>query len=216
MLGDRVDVEERYGARSFWAAWLLCAYDFHVAWLRFTPVVRAEWLDADRDHDVGRRRQLSAGVGFPYEKRLRFLVDVTRIDVQHGTPVIESPKPLPAVPYFERDRTRVSAQLQLALRPARRRPMQGPTPYPPPQAPLDHPNEPWVAKCPKCGAASASKVGFNWWGGAVGPRLFHVVKCNQCGTQYNGRTGGKLTVVIIVYQVSVLLVFLALWFFLRG
>jgi len=115
LLGDRVDVEERYGARSFWAAWLLAAYDFHVAWLRFTPALRAEWLDADREHDVGRRRALSAGVSFPYEKRLRLLFDVTRIDVQRGTPVLESPKPLPAVPYFERDSTRVGAQLQLEL-----------------------------------------------------------------------------------------------------
>jgi hypothetical protein len=115
MLGDRVDVEERYGARSFWATWFLAAYDVHVGLLRCTPVLRAEWLDADRDHDVGRRRALSAGVSFPYEKQLRFLVDVTRTDVQHGTPVIDSPKPLPAVPYFERDNTRVSAQLQLEL-----------------------------------------------------------------------------------------------------
>jgi hypothetical protein len=115
LLGDRVDVEQRYGARSFWATWLLCAYDFHVGWLRFTPVLRAEWLDTDREHDVGRRRALSAGLSFPYEERLRLLFDVTRTDVQHGSAVIESPKPLPAVPYFERDSTRVSAQLQLEL-----------------------------------------------------------------------------------------------------
>lgn len=115
LIGDRVDVEERYGARSFWAAWALCAYDFQLAWLRFTPVLRAEWLDADREHDVGRRRALSAGLSFPYEKQLRFLVDVTRTDVQRGTPVLESPKPPPAVPYFARDSTRLSAQLQLEL-----------------------------------------------------------------------------------------------------
>lgn len=89
-----------------------------------------------------------------------------------------------------------------------------PNPYRPPQAPLDEPGVPGVARCPKCQAASASKVGFNWWGGALGPRLFHVVKCNQCGTQYNGRTGGKLTTVIIVYQVVVLLVLGAVGFFL--
>ena len=89
-----------------------------------------------------------------------------------------------------------------------------PNPYRPPQAPLAEPGVPGVAACPKCGAASASKVGFNWWGGAVGPRLFKVVQCNQCKTQYNGRTGGKLTTVIIGYQVSVLVVLAALWFFL--
>ena len=38
-LGDRVDVTQRYGARSFWAAWALLAYDLHAGWLRATPVV---------------------------------------------------------------------------------------------------------------------------------------------------------------------------------
>jgi hypothetical protein len=115
LLGDRVDVNERYGARSFWAAWALAAYDVHAGWLRLTPVVRAEWLDTDRDHDVGRRRELSAGVGVPYKKRMRFLVDVRRSSVQRGTPVLDSPKPLPAVPYFDRSSTRVTLQFQAEL-----------------------------------------------------------------------------------------------------
>jgi hypothetical protein len=115
LLGDRVDVEERYGARSFWAGWVLAAYDVHVGGLRFTPAARAEWLDLDRDHDVGRRRELTAGVSVQYQKRMRFLFDVKRTDVQKGTPVIDSPKPLPAVPYFERDSTRVTVQFQVEL-----------------------------------------------------------------------------------------------------
>jgi hypothetical protein len=69
--------------------------------------------------------------------------------------------------------------------------------------------------CPKCGARSASKVGYNWWGGALGPRLFHVVKCHQCSTQYNGKTGGTLTRVIIGYQVVVLAVLIVAFFFVR-
>lgn len=115
LLGDRVDVTERYGARSFWAAWALVAYDLHAGWLRATPVLRAEWLDLDRDHDVGRRVELSGGVALPYKKRVRFLVDVRRTNVQKGTPVIDSPKPLPAFPYFDRSSTRVTAQVQLEL-----------------------------------------------------------------------------------------------------
>ncbi|HEX2874428.1 MAG TPA: hypothetical protein VHP33_24405 [Polyangiaceae bacterium] len=115
LLGDRVDVNERYGARSFWAFWALAAYDLHAGWLRLTPVVRAEWLDTDRDHDVGRRRELSAGIGVPYKKRMRFLVDVRRSSVQRGTPVLDSPKPLPATPYFDRSSTRVTLQFQAAL-----------------------------------------------------------------------------------------------------
>jgi len=115
LLGDRVDVGPRYGARSFWAVWALAAYDLHVGWLRVTPVVRAEWLDQDREHAVGGRREISAGVGIPFRKQIRFVVDVKRTDVERGTPVIDPPKPLPAFPYFDRSNTRVTAQLQLEL-----------------------------------------------------------------------------------------------------
>jgi len=86
-------------------------------------------------------------------------------------------------------------------------------PYRPPTAPIAPPTDP-VAKCPKCGAQSATKVGYNWWGGALGPRLFHVVKCTQCRTQYNGRTGGTLTGVIIAYQGTFLVIALVVYFLL--
>jgi hypothetical protein len=54
--------------------------------------------------------------------------------------------------------------------------------------------------CPKCGSKIASKVRYNWWGGALGPRLFHVVKCGQCRAQFNGETGKGLGKVILVYN----------------
>ncbi|RYZ07291.1 MAG: hypothetical protein EOO73_13085 [Myxococcales bacterium] len=115
LLGDRVDVDERYGARSFWAVWATVACEVRWGALRFTPALRVEWLDLDREHDVGQRSELAAGIAVPYRKRARFLLDVKRTDVQGGTPIIDSPKPLPAVPYFERDSTRVTAQFQLEL-----------------------------------------------------------------------------------------------------
>ena len=115
LIGDRVDVDERYGARSFWAIWALAAYEVHAGWLRFTPVIRAEWLDTDRDQSVGGRRELSAGVAFPYKKRARLLVDVKRTDVQAGTPVLNPPKPLRELPYFDESSTRITAQLQVEL-----------------------------------------------------------------------------------------------------
>lgn len=89
-------------------------------------------------------------------------------------------------------------------------------PYRPPTAPIDAvaPAETAVS-CPKCGHNSVTKVRYNWWGGALGPKLFHVVKCNQCRLQYNGRTGRKLTLVIIVYQAVVLVVFGAALYALR-
>jgi hypothetical protein len=74
-------------------------------------------------------------------------------------------------------------------------------PYQPPSAPVDGPNPAGtVVACPKCGNQVASKVSFTWWGGALGPRLFSVVRCGQCRTQYNGKTGGRLTKTIIMYQ----------------
>jgi hypothetical protein len=81
----------------------------------------------------------------------------------------------------------------------------------PPGAQPPYPYQPQLPNdaqrpCPYCGTFSASKVGFNWWGGALGPRLFHVVQCRQCHKQYNGRSGGKLVKVIIGYQLVALLV----------
>lgn len=43
-------------------------------------------------------------------------------------------------------------------------------------------------------------------GGALGPRLFHVVRCTSCRAQYNGRKGTRLTTVIVVYQLVALTV----------
>jgi len=85
-------------------------------------------------------------------------------------------------------------------------------PYRPPAAPIDAPiTSAAAANCPKCGHNVATKVSYNWWGGALGPKLFHVVKCGNCRAQYNGRTGAKLTGVIIGYQAVVLVVLVAAW-----
>jgi hypothetical protein len=115
LLGDRVDVAERYDARSFGAVWALVAYELHVGWLRLTPAVRVEWLDLDREHSTGRRREIVGGVSMPFKRRMRLLVDVKRTDVQKGTPVLDPPKPILAVPYFDLDSTRVTAQFQVEL-----------------------------------------------------------------------------------------------------
>ena len=86
-------------------------------------------------------------------------------------------------------------------------------PYRPPAEPIDGPAPaPAVANCPKCGFNVATKVRYNWWGGALGPKLFHVVKCANCRSQYNGRTGARLTGVIIGYQIVVIIVLIGAWF----
>ncbi len=56
------------------------------------------------------------------------------------------------------------------------------------------------ADCPECGArGDATLVSFTWWGGLLGPRLFTHVRCNRCGTCYNGKTGEYNTTRIAIY-----------------
>ena len=77
-------------------------------------------------------------------------------------------------------------------------------PYKPPSAPLDEQapaGSPVRPRCPKCGEPRASKVSFSFWGGALGPMLFNAVRCMNCKTQYNAKTGLPLTRAIILYQV---------------
>ena len=68
--------------------------------------------------------------------------------------------------------------------------------------------------CPRCGYDSPSKVRFTLWGGLVGPRLLHHVKCPGCGMKYNGKTGQSNTRAIVLYLtlpplVAILLLLLA-------
>jgi hypothetical protein len=115
MLGTRVDYDTRYGAGSFAAIWAVLGYRFAVGPIHLVPVVRVEWLDADREHDVGLRRELSAALNFDLTQSVRFVIDVSRTDVQANSPVLDMPKPLPVDPYYELDETRVVGQLQVAL-----------------------------------------------------------------------------------------------------
>jgi hypothetical protein len=59
------------------------------------------------------------------------------------------------------------------------------------------------AACPNCQGTEAEKVSFTWWGGWMGPKLFNLVKCRNCGTTYNGKTGRSSTSAIAVYAVVV-------------
>jgi transposase-like protein len=62
------------------------------------------------------------------------------------------------------------------------------------------------AACPNCGQSNAKKVSYTWWGGAVGPIMFTHVKCQNCGTQYNGKTGKSNQQSIIIYNIVVFVV----------
>jgi len=57
------------------------------------------------------------------------------------------------------------------------------------------------APCPNCGSTNAKKISYTWWGSALGPAMFTHVKCNNCNTQYNGKTGKSNTNNIIIYAV---------------
>ncbi len=56
------------------------------------------------------------------------------------------------------------------------------------------------ADCPECNnRGNATRVGFTWWGGLVGPALFTHVRCNDCGTCYNGKSGKSNNTAIAIY-----------------
>jgi uncharacterized Zn finger protein len=64
------------------------------------------------------------------------------------------------------------------------------------------------APCPNCGQSNAAKVKYTWWGGALGPSMFTHVKCESCGTQYNGKTGkSNQTNIILYFVISFMIVF---------
>ena len=53
--------------------------------------------------------------------------------------------------------------------------------------------------CPKCRRTNATKVKFTWWGGALGPSMLTHVKCDNCGTEFNGKTGKSNQNNIMIY-----------------
>jgi hypothetical protein len=59
------------------------------------------------------------------------------------------------------------------------------------------------ADCPHCGCPGfADRVSFTWWGGVVGPAMFTHVRCRECGSCYNGKTGSDNTTAIVIYTVA--------------
>jgi hypothetical protein len=59
------------------------------------------------------------------------------------------------------------------------------------------------ADCPNCGApGDATRLSYTLWGGFVGPLFICHVRCNQCGTTYNGKSGDYNTTRIIIWLVA--------------
>jgi len=74
-----------------------------------------------------------------------------------------------------------------------------------------------LAPCPSCKRYAAKPVGFTWWGGVLGPKLLHHVRCEGCGTEYNGRTGQSNSTGIAIYTIVSLVIVAAVvaWFVLK-
>jgi hypothetical protein len=73
-----------------------------------------------------------------------------------------------------------------------------PNPYFAPKAP-PHAEVPSGDRCPKCGSTNVRAPKFTWWGGALGPRLFHHRVCDACRFTFNAKTGRSNKGPVFVY-----------------
>jgi hypothetical protein len=61
------------------------------------------------------------------------------------------------------------------------------------------PGQQW-ADCPNCRApGDATRIWWTFWGGLIGPAIINCVRCNRCGTTYNGNHGDYNTTRILIY-----------------
>ncbi len=128
LMGDRVDLDTRYGARKWMAVWGLAAYRCVSGPVDVMPAARFEWLDGDRDDAASGGRKIgSIGLNVIFNDSTRLLVDVSHTSVQAGSPLLDQPTPLPAQtvgpdgvkwiehPYFELPQTKITVQLQVVM-----------------------------------------------------------------------------------------------------
>jgi hypothetical protein len=67
------------------------------------------------------------------------------------------------------------------------------------------------ADCPYCRCPGfAERVSFTWWGGIIGPAMLNHVRCRECRTCYNGRTGRDNMMGIAIYTIVVLAITIGL------
>jgi DNA-directed RNA polymerase subunit RPC12/RpoP len=69
---------------------------------------------------------------------------------------------------------------------------------------------PAPGRCPKCGSDQATMPKFTLWGGVIGPKLLHHVRCDRCGTTYNQKSGQSNLMNIILYQAVIVGILLVL------
>jgi hypothetical protein len=109
--GDRADFNHRGDARTWMSLWGVAAMKLKLPDLALMPAVRVEWLDADREHGVGRRYYLSGALNLmDRHDQVRLLVDVSRSIVQSGSPLVGQPPGL-----LDQSSTIAVVQLQVKI-----------------------------------------------------------------------------------------------------
>jgi DNA-directed RNA polymerase subunit RPC12/RpoP len=77
---------------------------------------------------------------------------------------------------------------------------------------VEEADEEWVP-CPQCGAKGAERVIWTFWGSFYGPALFSHVRCPECNSTYNGRSGRSNLLPAIIFVSIPLLLIAAIIFF---
>lgn len=54
-------------------------------------------------------------------------------------------------------------------------------------------------RCPECGSRDYKKVSWTLWGGIIGPAMFSHVKCQDCRTTFNSKSGRSNQTAITVF-----------------
>jgi transposase-like protein len=70
--------------------------------------------------------------------------------------------------------------------------------------------------CPRCGSVAVKPVKYTWWGGILGPKLFHHTKCQDCNYLFNSKTRKSNLPAIIIYSVALFVVAFAAFYALRN
>ena len=100
----------------------------------------------------------------------------------------------PADDYDDRPRRRPRDDDEDDNRPRRRRYRRG---------------EEW-APCPHCGCPDATRIHWTFWGSWLGPMIINQVRCNECGTNYNGvhgdYNGGRIAIFVVLRIVLTLVI----------
>src|SRR5215475_2183694 len=66
--------------------------------------------------------------------------------------------------------------------------------------------------CPQCQSQRIEKVSYTLWGGMIGPRLLNHVKCLDCKTTFNGKTGQSNARAIGIYLLVTFIIVFAIFY----